>query len=299
METKFQTSFIPKQPVTSDAPHHASATSLFFLFGFIIFMASIAAAGGVFIYGQIVKKNIDNGTSQLTLNRNAFDPNTINEITRLNDRINAATYLLQNHKSVSTLFLVLGNATLKNVRFNDFNYTGVGDKISLTMKGQATSYETVALQAKAFTDPSLKNVFRSPLFGDLTLDTLGNVSFSFSTGIDPLLVDYYKLKKEEYANGTADGTSPDTGATVGGSTLQGQSTGQPINQNSPINSPSSAGGAGAGSVNPGNSTNPNQGFIQTSPNTSGNTGANNTGTNATGNTTGPAVDTTNQNNPTQ
>ena len=199
METKFQTSFIPKQPVNAEAPHHTSAASLFFLFAFIIFMASLASAGGVFIYGEIIKKNINEGKAQLTLNKNAFDPNTISQITRLNDRINAADSLLKKHKSVSTLFLVLSNSTLKNVRFTDFNYSGVDDKIVLSMRGQAVSYETVALQAKEFTNPNLKNVFRSPLFGDLTLDTLGNVSFSFTTGIDPLLVDYYKLKKEEYS----------------------------------------------------------------------------------------------------
>lgn len=199
METKFQTSFIPKQPVNAEAPHHASAASLFFLFAFIIFMASLASAGGVFIYNEIIKKNISEGKAQLTLNKNAFDPNTISQITRLNDRINAADSLLKKHKSVSTLFLVLSNSTLKNVRFTDFNYSGADDKIVLSMRGQAVSYETVALQAKEFTNPNLKNVFRSPLFGDLTLDTLGNVSFSFTTGIDPLLVDYYKLKKEEYA----------------------------------------------------------------------------------------------------
>lgn len=209
METKFQTSFIPKQPVTSEAPHHTSAASLFFLFSFIIFMASLASAGGVFIYSEIIKKNINDGKNQLTLNRNAFDPNTISQITRLNDRINAADFLLKKHKSVSTLFLVLSNATLKNVRFSDFNYAGAEDKIVLSMRGQATSYETVALQAKEFTNPNLKNVFRSPLFGDLTLDAQGNVAFSFATNIDPLLVDYYKLKKEEYA---ATGGVPETPA---------------------------------------------------------------------------------------
>ncbi len=223
METKFQTSFIPKQPVTAEAPHHTSAASLFFLFSFIIFMASLASAGGVFIYSEIVKKNINDGKTQLTLNKNAFDPNTISQITRLNDRINAADALLKKHKSVSTLFLVLSNATLKNVRFSDFNYTGVEDKILLSMRGQATSYETVALQAKEFTNPNLKNVFRSPLFGDLTLDTQGNVSFSFAASVDPLLVDYYKLKKEEYSvtGGANPADAANQNAVQGNQTEQG------------------------------------------------------------------------------
>lgn len=201
METKFQTSFIPKQPVTDTELHGGSSASLFFLFSFILFMASLASAGAVFIYGSIVSKNIKEGDKQLTLNKNAFDPNTIKELTRLNNRINAANTLLKSHKGVSTLFQVLSQTTLKNVRFTDFNYTAADDKISLTMRGQAFNYETIALQAKAFTDPTLKNVFRSPIFSDLTLDSQGNVSFSFNTGIDPFLVDYYKLKKEEYAAG--------------------------------------------------------------------------------------------------
>ncbi len=227
METKFQTSFIPKQPVDAEAPHHASAASLFFLAAFILFMASLASAGGVFIYGEIIKRNISEGEAQLKLNKNAFDPNTISQITRLNDRINATDYLLKKHKSVSTLFYVLSNATLKNVRFSDFNYAGLDEKISLSMKGQALSYETVALQAKEFTNPNLKNVFKSPLFGDLTLDAQGNVSFGFTTNIDPLLVDYYKLKQEEYRamqNGAAQNgaTGIPSGAPTGGATNTGE-----------------------------------------------------------------------------
>ncbi len=199
METKFQTSFIPKQPINESAPKHTSAASLFFLIAFIVFMASIAAGGGVFIYSQVIEKNIKDGTKQLTLNKNAFDSNTIKELTRLDNRINSADTLLKQHKSISTLFQVLSNTTLKNVRFTDFKYTASDDKIALSMRGEAFNYETVALQAKAFTDPILKNVFKSPIFGDLTLDQQGNVAFGFSTGIDPFLVDYYKLKKEEYA----------------------------------------------------------------------------------------------------
>lgn len=199
METKFQTSFIPKQPVNEVAPHRASSASLFFLLAFIIFMTSVATAGGVFIYAKVIETKIKDGNKQLTLNKNAFDSNTIKELTRLDSRINSSDTLLKQHRSVSTLFQVLSNTTLKNVRFTDFSYAAVEDKISLSMRGQAFNYETVALQAKAFTDPILKNVFKSPIFGDLTLDQQGNVAFSYSTGIDPFLVDYYKLKKEEYA----------------------------------------------------------------------------------------------------
>lgn len=198
METKFQTSFIPKQPVTESAPHRASPASLFFIVAFILFMGSLAAAGAVFIYGQVVQKNIEAGMKELNTNKNAFDPNTIKQISRLNDRLNATYFLLKNHKSVSTLFQVLSNTTLKSVRFTDFLYDGAGEKVSISMKGQAVNYETVALQSKSFTDKALLGTFRSPIFSDLNLDPQGNVTFSFSSNIDPNLVSYYELKRREY-----------------------------------------------------------------------------------------------------
>lgn len=240
METKFQTSFIPKQPINESAPKHTSAASLFFLIAFIVFMAAIAAGGGVFIYSQIVEKNIKDGTVQLTKNKNAFDSNTIKEFTRLDNRINSADTLLKQHKSVSTLFQVLSNTTLKNVRFTDFKYAASDDKISLSMRGEAFNYETVALQAKAFTDPILKNVFKSPIFGDLTLDQQGNVAFSFSTGIDPFLVDYYKLKKEEYATyGTP--STQQTGQPEAGFVQTSVQTNQSANRTSVVNTGTATG----------------------------------------------------------
>jgi hypothetical protein len=197
METKFQTSFIPKQPLTEDSPHRTSAASLFFLFAFIVFMASIAAAGAVFIYSNIISNNIKQGQIDLTKNKNAFDGNTIKSLTRLNDRINAVDTLLKKHKSVSSVFQVLENVTLKTVQFSSFGYTASDDKIKLTLTGQAFNYEAVILQTKAFTNEELKGVFRSPIFSGVALDSQGNVSFNFESGIDPFLVDYYKLKKEE------------------------------------------------------------------------------------------------------
>ncbi len=201
METKFQTSFIPKQPVTESGPIHTSSASIFFLVSFIVFMVSLASAGGVLIYESIVDRSIANEKTNLTKNQNAFDPTTISELTRLNDRINSASSLLKQHKSVTSVFQLLTNTTLENVQFSDFNYLATDDKITLSMKGTASSYETVALQAKEFTAQNLQNVFRSPIFSDLNLDTKGNVTFGFSTGVDPFLVDYYKLKGEELNSG--------------------------------------------------------------------------------------------------
>lgn len=215
METKFQTSFIPKAPVTdSSAGRRSGGAGFLFLIAFIIFMASLCAAVGVFFYNQILDQKIKTGNEELSQNQNIFNPNVVQEYSRLNDRINASYEILKKHVAVSNLFSIISAVTLKNVRFSNFTYSNAGsDKISLNMNGQTRSYELVALQARALTDPTMKyrNAFKSPILGDLNVDSLGNVSFNLSSAVDPSVVSYYRLvqdlKKsgqlEDYANAGA------------------------------------------------------------------------------------------------
>ena len=200
METKFQTSFIPKAPVTdSSAGKRSGGAGFLFLVAFIIFMASVCAAVGVFFYNQILDQRIKAGNDELAENQNIFNPTVVQEYSRLNDRINVSYEILKKHVAVSNLFNVISAVTLKNVRFTNFTYTNAGsDKISLVMNGQTRSYEMVALQARALTDPTMKyrNAFKSPILGDLNVDTLGNVSFNLTSSIDPSVASYYRLVQD-------------------------------------------------------------------------------------------------------
>jgi len=208
METKFQTSFIPKAPVTdSSAGRRSGGAGFLFLISFIIFMASLCAAVGVFFYNQILDQKIKTGNDELSKNQNIFNPSVVQEYSRLNDRINASYEILKKHTAVSNLFNIISAVTLKNVRFNNFTYSNTGgDKVSLAMNGQTRSYEEVALQARALTDPTMKyrNAFKSPILGDLNVDSLGNVSFNLATAIDPSVVSYYRLVQDLKKAGTLD-----------------------------------------------------------------------------------------------
>lgn len=218
METKFQTSFIPKAPVTdSSAGRRSGGAGILFLISFIIFMASLCAAVGVFFYNQILDQKIKTGNDELSKNQNIFNPSVVQEYSRLNDRINASYEILKKHTAVSNLFNIISAVTLKNVRFNNFTYSNTGgDKISLAMNGQTRSYESVALQARALTDPTMKyrNAFKSPILGDLNVDSLGNVSFNLASAIDPSVVSYYRLVQDlkkadtldDYANAGSQGS---------------------------------------------------------------------------------------------
>lgn len=208
METKFQTSFIPKAPVSNDfVSRRTSGAGFLFIISFIIFIASACIAGGVYFYSKILDERIASGNNEISDNKNIFSPTIVQEYSRLNDRINASYEILKKHIAVSNLFDVLSAVTLKTVRFTNFTYTnGGGDKITISMNGQAKHYESVALQARAFTDPTMKyrNAFKSPIFGDINADTQGNVSFNLSTSLDPSVISYYRLVQDLKRSGQLD-----------------------------------------------------------------------------------------------
>jgi hypothetical protein len=211
MDTKFQSSFIPKQPV-NEPVRYRSGSNIFFLISFLIFIVGCVGVGGVYLWDKQMDKKITDINSSLIKFRNSFDQNTIREFTYLNNRINSADVLLKQHVAPSVLFKIIGDVTLKNVRFSNFKYSNAGsDKVSISMSGEAKSYEAVALQSSAFTNPKLRNVFRNILFSDPDLNSDGTAVFSFSTGIDPSLLNYYKLKSDPN-NRTVKATT--TGSTV-------------------------------------------------------------------------------------
>lgn len=196
MDTKFQSSFIPKQPVNVPA-RSTSGSNIFFLISFVIFIISLVGAGGMYLWDKQLDKQIIDVNSSLTLARNSFDQNTVKEFSHLNDKINAADFLLKQHVAPSVLFGIIGDSTLKNVRFTNFKYSNAGgDKVSISMSGEAVSYEAVALQSSAFTNPKLRNVFRNTIFSDPDLNASGKAVFSFTTGVDPTLLNYYKAKSD-------------------------------------------------------------------------------------------------------
>ena len=195
VETKFQTSFIPKQPVTETAKRPSSAGgSLLFLIGFLFLIISIASAAGVFIWNKTILANIEEGNAQLTESKKGFENNTIAVYTKLDNRIDVADSLLKKHIKPSSLFPKLGLNTLQTVRYNNFTYAyGGAGNITITMAGEAADYESMALQAKQFTGDAASDAFKSPIFSNFS-KVKDKVVFTFTSGIDPYVTDYYRAK---------------------------------------------------------------------------------------------------------
>lgn len=191
METKFQTSFIPKAPISG---HQAAAPKRpmgFFTFlSILVFLASVVSAIGAYAYLNFLKVQERKVNSDLTKNINAFEPQTIEKYEKLDARMTSAKELLAKHVAVTNVIDYLEEATLKTIQFKDFKFslTEAG-LVTLSMLGEAKSYNSVAYQSQVF---GRKRDLLNQVFSNLDKNEKGNVTFDFSAAIDPTFVYYSK-----------------------------------------------------------------------------------------------------------
>lgn len=230
MPPKFQSSFIPKGPIASSpgisaAPKRGEKSLLSFL-ALIIFSLSIVAAVGAFGYKLYLNYSIKNMTAELETERAQMDQESLDEIKRLNNRMVAASELINRHVAMTPLFRFLESSTLQDVRFTEFAYdVDDNNALKLIMRGEAVSYAALALQAETFNQSKdLKN----PVFSDLSLDESGNVAFTFQADVEQGFLSYRKEVERMQANiTTAPATTTSaTASTTGASTATSSS---PIN----------------------------------------------------------------------
>lgn len=208
--TQPHASFIPKQPLASPTPsgYTRRNVSIVTLIAAIVFIGAVALAGGVFLYKQYLTQSLDNKKVSLERARAAFEPALIQELHRLDQRIEHSKDLLANHTAFSSFFDLLSSATLQNVQFKSLNLlTGPDGKVSIQMNGLARSYASVALQSDAFN--KAKGV-REPIFSALNLDSTGNVTFTINAVLDPALFKYASL----VAGSNNSSTNGDTSSTT-------------------------------------------------------------------------------------
>ena len=194
MEPKFQSSFIPKSPIGSSGATlptqgRRSERNLFGFVSTAVFSLSVILAMAVFGYSYYLKYAIARMTTELESGRAELQPEKVNELIRLNDRINSTQDLIGTHLLLSPLFKFLEASTIKNVRFTSFSYEMNQSGLRLSMRGEARSYSALALQADLF---SKSGLLENVAFSDLVLDEKGNVIFSFQASVDPGLLSYQR-----------------------------------------------------------------------------------------------------------
>ena len=195
MEPKFQTSFIPKTPITSSSVSLPSAPrsgsiSLLASVATILFILSILTALGLFVYEKVLTSQIASLDQSLVAAQGAFDTDTIKQLITASNQIQAAKTLLDQHVAVSNMFAVLESNVLPAVQFTSFSFDNSTDgTVAVTLEGQAQSYATVAKQSAIFNALPYMN---GQMFSSLDLTDKGVVTMKFMTNIDPSVLSYTK-----------------------------------------------------------------------------------------------------------
>ena len=216
METKFQTSFIPKKPLPAMPPGIGGGigvrpsppssggrrvASIYMILAVLVFLGSLAGVGGAYLWQQKLTNDRDgvNGyKAQLAKRENEFDIGKIQELQQYNVKITAAHQLLKNHLALSGIFDILSRLTIESVRFLSLDLTAPknpGDSLKVSMQGYGTNLSSVAFQSDVLNQLQqygLRNIVKNPIMSDPSFDQKGTVSFGFSASVDPTVLSYEK-----------------------------------------------------------------------------------------------------------
>lgn len=197
MDPKMQSSFIPKTPISVDrGSHTSSSVNLFFLISVLVFIFSLAVGAFFFFYNANQQKQIDAlSASLIASGKKDFSDTDVNAWTELDKRTQAASELLQRHYAVSSLFRLLQELTVKNVRFTRFDFTVKDDgvektSLALGLSGEGRSYNAVSYQSDVM---KASESLEDALFSNIRLDEKGSILFSMKASVDPALTSYKNL----------------------------------------------------------------------------------------------------------
>src|SRR3989339_516637 len=190
MEPRFQTSFIPKKPIGSpdgSGVKIVHSTNIFSVIATVIFIITVLMAGGLFFYKNILANQIKESEKKLAEAQDAYALSSIKELLDVSARITSANSLLNKHVAVSKVLVLIGDLTVRKLRFTDLTYTIKNNIPTVAISGEVQTYNALAEQQDKF----LKNEFiKNPTFSNFNLGDNGYIIVDFSTNIDPNFVSY-------------------------------------------------------------------------------------------------------------
>lgn len=189
MENTFQTSFIPKKPITPTKKKGNSPKNLFLVIATALLIISAVAGGGLYLYKEKISKDRKIKSESLSVIRNNFEEEAIKELREYSNRMETAKVILENHIVLSPLFSLLSEITIPQVQYSSFRHASTEKGYSVKLDGLALDYRSIALQADMFNDPKGK-YFKSVLFSNLNKDITGKVRFNLEFEVEPSLLSY-------------------------------------------------------------------------------------------------------------
>ncbi|MDE2188769.1 MAG: hypothetical protein KGJ35_03530 [Patescibacteria group bacterium] len=222
MDTKFQTSFIPKKTMnvaTGNVVAARHSVSILLFISVIIFIISLGGAGLAFAWQNVLISEQNQYKSDLAKDQNQFNTSLIDTLTKANTKIDLAKNLLKNHIAASEIFAIINQLTIQSVRWKSFTFTAPSSLVgtaggssasnlaTVSMQGETDSYYSVAYQSDVFGQSSnfgTNKAIKNPILSNLSAAQNGKVDFSFTAQVDPSELSY---ENEINAQGAAAATS--------------------------------------------------------------------------------------------
>lgn len=201
METKFQTSFIPKKPLISDKKniYVKSNTSVLMMIATLLFIASVAGAIFTVFWKNVLVKAQENYKVQLAESEKRFNTALIEELKKVNTKIDLSKQLLKNHLASSEIFSIISRLTIEGVRFTSLDFSSPikdTEGVKISMRGVGSSFSSIAFQSSVFGQSEKygsNKILKNPVLSDLSVDQNGNVGFTFTATIVPADISYDKV----------------------------------------------------------------------------------------------------------
>lgn len=172
------------------------SNSLFFNLTVLLFIVSLGAAGGMYGWKSVALSRQQVLQDQLAEKQKQFNPDLIEELKRVNIKIDAANRILGNHVALSNIFDIIGRLTISGVRFTSLDLAAPSEgsgEIKISMRGYGTGLSAVAYQSDVLgqlEQYGLRKIVKNPIIANPAVGEGGRVSFDFSASIDPSSLNY-------------------------------------------------------------------------------------------------------------
>jgi hypothetical protein len=190
MENSFQTSFIPKKPVTTNVLRKQPKSLFSILSVFILVVIGLASAG-LFLYKNYLVNQKEVLSTSLEKVSASFEKDTIDELELYDKRSSAAKQVLNGHIVLSPMLSLLGSLTIPSIQYTKFQHETTEKGFFVKISGLARDYRSIALQADVFNSTKGRS-FKNVVFSNLTTNKAGLVGFDLEFIVDPSLLSYEK-----------------------------------------------------------------------------------------------------------
>jgi len=172
-------SFIPQKEIRSRKKKSIFQVNIFLLISIIIFLTTIGASFGVFLWKNLAESSRNANLEQVNNSESDLNPGQIVEFINTSNRLDSVEKILSQHVDVTTIFDTLELYTLTEVVLSNFRFSTQDGQVFVSADGTAPTYDYVAVQAKTYDQPILKDLILS----NVDQNREGTVSFTLQFSI--------------------------------------------------------------------------------------------------------------------